>query len=262
MSTWLSKEEEAIVICESLGISRSDLILNPDLLNHVNAVEYFKRLENNEPLAHISGTQPFMGFDFEVNKHVLIPRPETELLVETIIKDIATKQRNNIAILDLGTGSGAIAITISKILPNAKVTATDISKEALEIAKKNNKHLSASVSFVQGNLFEPIKNCKFDIIVSNPPYIPTGEINKLDPTVKDFEPKMALDGGADGLEIIRKIVGSAKSYLNQGGCLALEIGFGQAAEVSKFFKYAGFQDISIIKDYAGIDRIIHGKTEI
>ena len=258
--------EEEFLVCEALGIDRSDLILNPELSKSDNPKlqEFKKRSNNNEPLAYITGYQPFMGLDFIVDQNVLIPRPETELLVEEAIKICKRNSRfdirysidySRLSIIDIGTGSGAIAVTLAKLIPNATVVATDISSEAIEIAKNNaNKH-GVSVSFRKGTLFEPLKEEKFDVIVSNPPYIPTDDIQSLEPNVKGFEPILALDGGKDGLDIIRKLISEAKHYLKPNGYLLFEFGFGQSEAIEKLLKHHNYSNIEIIQDYASIPRI-------
>lgn len=261
--------EEEILFCESLGIKKSDLISHPELLQKDNPkyLEYLSRLEKNEPLAYIVGSQPFMGLKFFVDKNVLIPRPETELLVEEIVAIVnswkpATESRSDrdgfLNILDIGSGSGAIAISLAKHLAKLKITAVDVSDKALEIAKRNAEEnkVTDQIEFLHGNLFEPLENKKFDIIVSNPPYIPTKIIETLEPNVKDYEPREALDGGADGLDVIRQIVAQAPKYLKPSGILAIEIGFDQSSRVKELLKQNNFKDIRIIKDYAGIERII------
>jgi len=216
-----------------------------------------QRLQKNEPIAYIVGNQPFLGLEFEVTPDVLIPRPETELMVETILKidrylDIQPQ------ILDLGTGSGCIAVTLAKYLPKAKVYAIDSSKKALLVAKKNAKKnkTKKQIKFKPGNLFGPARGLKFDLIVSNPPYIPSQEIPKLDQNVRDHEPKQALDGGKDGLDVIRKIMGQAPNYLAKNGQLVLEVGFGQMKEARRLAKKSGFKKVQSYKDLAGIPRIL------
>ena len=227
--------------------------------------EYFvdiEKLTNGIPLQHITHRQEFMKMDFYVDKNVLIPRPDTEILVEETIR-IASKIKNPV-ILDLCTGSGAIGISIAKNIPDAKIYAIDISTKALEIAEKNAKKLGTikQMNFIESNLFEKIKNKKFDIIVSNPPYIRKNDINYLSKEVQE-EPEIALDGGNDGLEFYRKIIKEAPNYLKLGSYLCLEIGYDQKQEVFDIFKnYKTYSDIYSKKDLYGNDRIIIARLDI
>lgn len=227
--------------------------------------EYFvdiEKLTNGIPLQHITHRQEFMKMDFYVDKNVLIPRPDTEILVEETIK-IASKIKNPV-ILDLCTGSGVIGISIAKNIPDAKIYAIDISPKALEISEKNAKKLGTikQMNFIESNLFEKIKNKKFDIIVSNPPYIKKNDINYLSKEVQE-EPEIALDGGNDGLEFYRKIVKEAPNYLKLGSYLCLEIGYDQKQEVFDIFKnYKTYSDIYSKKDLYGNDRIIIARLDI
>lgn len=206
-----------------------------------------KRVEEGAPLQYLLGKANFYGKDFIVDDRVLIPRFDTEILVEQALKAIGERE---VRVLDMCTGSGAIAITID-LNSNAEVTASDVSKEALEVAKRNNDELFASVTFVESDLFEKIES-KYDLIVVNPPYIPTKDVLTLDHEVKDYEPHLALDGGVDGLDIYRKIAKEYKNYLNENGVLMLEIGIGQKEAIEELFGTVEF-----IKDYNNppIDRV-------
>lgn len=219
--------------------------------------EYFvniEKLTKGVPLQHITHTQEFMKMDFYVDENVLIPRPDTEILVEEVIK-IAQKI-DSPKILDLCTGSGAIAISLKKYIPNAQVYAVDISKKALEIAKKNANRLEANVKFIESNLFDKVKKEKFDIIVSNPPYIKKSDINYLSQEVQK-EPQIALDGGYDGLDFYRKISYQAIDYLKFGSYLCFEIGFDQKEEVMEIIdKVEHYKGTYCKKDLCGNDRII------
>ena len=219
--------------------------------------EYFvniEKLTKGMPLQHITHTQEFMKMDFYVDENVLIPRPDTEILVEETIKIAQTMERPKI--LDLCTGSGAIAISLKKYIPSAQVYAVDISKKALEIAKKNAHRLEAEVKFIESNLFEKIKNEKFDIIVSNPPYIKKSDINYLSQEVQK-EPQIALDGGYDGLDFYRKIADSGSKYLNRQGYICLEIGYNQRIAVRQILENKKrYVNINCIKDLCGNDRVI------
>ena len=213
------------------------------------------------PLQYITGEQEFMGFRFSVNPDVLIPRQDTEVLVEEIVQTIQARKKRNCAVLDLGCGSGAIGISIAKLCEDAKATASDISKGAIETAKRNAKALGVEkrMSFSEGNLFEPFqgrfRSEKFDIIVSNPPYIKSHVIPTLQVEVKDHEPLLALDGGEDGLDYYRQIMAKVHIHLKKGGILALEIGHDQARAVVEIAAdYENFNDLKLIKDLAGNDR--------
>lgn len=219
--------------------------------------EYFvniEKLTKGVPLQHITHQQEFMKMDFYVDENVLIPRPDTEILVEEVIK-IAKKMQKP-KILDLCTGSGAIAISIAKNVPEAEVHAIDISSNALEIAKKNAKELGAKVKFIKSNLFNKMENTKFDIIVSNPPYIKKADINNLSQEVRK-EPELALDGGYDGLDFYRKITEQAIEYLKFGSYLCYEIGYDQKEDVIEIIKNQGnYSNTYSKKDLGGNDRVI------
>ena len=206
------------------------------------------------PLQHITGSQEFMGLDFKVNEDVLIPRQDTELLVENAITYIKSV-KGNVDVLDMCTGSGCIAISIDKLCDNAQVVGADISKKALEIAEINNKENSAGVDFIESDLFENIKEC-FDVIVSNPPYIESEKIEKLMPEVRNFEPRIALDGTKDGLEFYRNICNNLSRYLKEQGAVFFEIGYNQGRSVSKILNEQGFEKVRVIKDYSQNDRVV------
>ena len=208
------------------------------------------------PLQHITGSREFMGLEFYVNEHVLIPRQDTETLVELILKDY--KGRNPV-ILDMCTGSGCIAISLSKIGGFDGVTAVDLSKEALKVAKRNADVLlgPGRITLIESDLFQAIElKSRFDIIVSNPPYIPTEIIKELQPEVRNFEPMLALDGREDGLFFYRQLVSEGRRFLNPGGSIYFEIGYDQAESVSALLEDAGFAEIRVVKDAAGLDRVV------
>ncbi|MBQ2835406.1 MAG: peptide chain release factor N(5)-glutamine methyltransferase [Clostridia bacterium] len=219
--------------------------------------EYFvniEKLANGVPLQHITHSQEFMKMDFYVDENVLIPRPDTEILVEEVIKIAKTMQKPKI--LDLCTGSGAIAISIAKNVPEAEVHAIDISSKALEIAKKNAKNLGVKVKFTKSNLFEKLNKTKFDIIVSNPPYIKRDDINYLSEDVKK-EPELALNGGIDGLDFYRKITKQAIDYLKFESYLCFEIGYDQKDDVIEIInQQENYSKTYSKKDLGGNDRII------
>jgi release factor glutamine methyltransferase len=205
------------------------------------------------PLWYIVGDADFYGYTIKVDERVLIPRPETEELVQHVVNGVEKECQ----ILDLCTGSGAIAISVYKELEKAgrkvKMTAVDISAEALELAKENAELHEADVLFIQSDLFTRLRG-RFDIIVTNPPYIPTAEIETLQREVKSFEPRLALDGGEDGLAFYRRIAADASKYLNRGGMLIMEVGEGEAEKVAKLFKGSAYS--MIIQDFNGVDRYV------
>lgn len=238
-----------------LNVPKEFLIINDNKeLNKKQEVKYKKfieRLIQGEPIQYIIGKQEFMGIDLIVTNDVLIPQPDTEILVEETIK--VAKQYDKPKILDLCTGSGAIAIAIKKYIPEAEIVASDLSSKALRIANNNDR--TKKIRFILSDLFENI-NEKFDIIVSNPPYIKTEEIKTLSKEVQN-EPLMALDGGQDGLYFYEKIIKQANSYLNQNGYLCLEIGENQKNEIIKKIQYNGkYTNIQTYKDLGGNDRVI------
>ena len=247
------KAEAEWLVALSLKIKRSEVYqefeVDKKQLKIFNKA--LKRRKRGEPLAYIFKSANFYGYDFYVNKNVLIPRPETEELVELALKSISP----NSTILDIGTGSGAIAIAISKEI-GAKVTAVDISLKALEVAKENAKINDANVELLSSDLFENLKGRKFDIIISNPPYISQSEYEELMPEVKIYEPKLALVCEEDGLEIYRKIIEKAPEFLNQNGKIFFEIGYLQAEKVCDMLKDK-FKDIKVKKDLQGLDRMVY-----
>lgn len=206
------------------------------------------------PLQYIIGEQEFMGLTFKVNSNVLIPRQDTETLVEEALKLCHSGMR----VLDMCTGSGCIIISLMKNAPGMTAVASDVSKQALLVAKENAKNYEIDVEWVRSDMFDNITG-KFDLIVSNPPYIPTAEIEGLMPEVRDFEPFDALDGHEDGLYFYHKIIENSQEYLNSEGYLCVEIGYDQGPAVSEMMLEAGFTDVEIIKDLAHLDRVVKGK---
>lgn len=219
--------------------------------------EYFiniEKLTKGIPLQHITHRQEFMKMDFFVDENTLIPRPDTEILVEEVIK--IAKQKYNPKILDLCTGSGAIAISLKKYVPNSEIIGIDISEKAIEVANKNANKLNADVKFIKSDLFERLKKEKFDIIVSNPPYIKKEEIKKLSKEVQK-EPELALDGGIDGLDFYRKITSQAIEYLKTESFLCFEIGYNQKNDVMQIIEdQQNYKNIYCKKDLYGYDRVI------
>lgn len=206
------------------------------------------------PLQYIIGEQEFMGLRFKVNSNVLIPRQDTETLVEQVLKIV----KPGMKVLDLCTGSGCVLISVLKNAPELTGMGSDISKTALLVAKENAKLHEVDAEWVRSDLFDNITET-FDVIMANTPYIPTGEILSLMPEVRDFEPENALDGGADGLDFYRKIAGQVKDYLNPGGYVYMEIGYDQGEAVSELMRNAGFTEVEVIKDLARNDRVVKGK---
>ena len=206
------------------------------------------------PFLYIIGEQEFMGLRFKVNSNVLIPRQDTETLVEQVLKIV----KPGMKVLDLCTGSGCVLISVLKNAPELTGMGSDISKTALLVAKENAKLHEVDADWIRSDLFDNITET-FDVIMANPPYIPTGEILSLMPEVRDFEPENALDGGADGLDFYRKIAGQVKDYLNPGGYVYMEIGYDQGEAVSELMRNAGFTEVEVIKDLARNDRVVKGK---
>lgn len=217
--------------------------------------EFVKRRAKNEPVAYIINHKEFYGIDFYVDQNCLIPRPDSEILVEEAIKTIGD---SHVKILEIGVGSGALSIAIAKNCQNCEILGVDISKKALEISDKNIKfhELGSRISLLQSDLFCEISNQKFDFLISNPPYIKKSEIEKLSENVKDFEPISALLGGEDGLDFYRKIAVKSPDFLQKNGQIFLEIGFDQKNDVIEIFEGAGFSLKMARKDYGGNDRLL------
>ncbi len=242
------------LLCEVLNTKRGKLRLITKIKSSQKKQieEAIKRRIGGEPITKIFGHTNFYGYDFVVTKDVLSPRQETEILVETALKHIKGKMR----VLDLCTGSGIIAVCIAK-KSDASVVATDISSRALEVAQKNADKNNVKITFKKSDLFLNLKsNKKFDIIVSNPPYIPTSDIENLDTEVKDYDPHISLDGGDDGLRFYVDIIESAPQFLNKNGMIFFEVGKGQSKDVAKFLE-KDFENIKIVKDYSGINRVVY-----
>jgi release factor glutamine methyltransferase len=246
-------KEARLILAFVLSVDLEKLIIisNDAEMEDATVGKYLALIErrvNGVPYAYLTHNKEFMGLNFYVDENVLIPRPDTEILVESVIK------LNKKKILDMCTGSGCIAISLAKLINGSKVTAVDISSEALIIAEKNSELNNVKVEFIKSNLFEKI-NDKYDIIVSNPPYIQTGIINTLENEVKK-EPFISLDGGEDGLFFYREIIGKARNYLIPNGYLALEIGYDQRDTVRKILEENSYEVIDTIKDIGGNDRVI------
>lgn len=263
-------DEAELLFTSILGCGRLDLYKNKkSLLNKEQSALLAGALRqriSGRPLQYILGKADFFGFEFKVNPDVLIPRPETEILVEKAIEITRSKEwgAGGINILDIGTGSGCIAVSLAKLLPQAEIIAIDISAKALEVAKENARlhNVSERINFYQSDLFSSceLRPAAYGLIVANPPYIASGEIDQLQLEVK-CEPRLALDAGIDGLDFYRRIIPRAAAYLKSGGYLLMEIGFGQREKIEKIFQNSpNFEIMEEIKDYSGIDRIMAAKN--
>ncbi len=260
--------DSILVLCKLLDVDKSYIYTYGDREVSKEIQDKFlelmeKRVEGY-PVQYILGEREFMGLDFYLEEGVLIPRPDTEILVEYIIEYINRKYENkNIKVLDLGIGSGAISLSIAHYCKNAFVYGIDISDTAIKVANINKERLELSnVRFYKGDLFQALKGLDlgegFQIIVSNPPYIASDEIQSLDTTVKDFEPRLALDGGADGLDFYRKITPESKKFLDNNGLLVYEIGYNQGKIVQDILISEGFKEVSLLKDLQELDRVVLG----
>jgi release factor glutamine methyltransferase len=258
-----AKIDAEYIFAHVLGVSRGTLTMNFDKKIEEDKIARIRELlklrgKERRPLQYLLGEWEFYGRPFKVDERVLIPRPDTEILVEqckTLMLEIEKPK-----ILDIGTGSGAIAITLAKELPESEVLAVDISSEALEVAVLNRELNGATnLKFLRSDLFTNIKDGGYDLIVSNPPYIPQEEYDTLMPEVKGFEPRNALTDNGDGYYFYRKISEEAKKFLKGGGYLAFEIGYNQAEKVGKLISDNGLELIGVIKDYGGNDRVVIGR---
>jgi len=256
-----AKFEATLLFSFTLKWQKHTLLMNMQKeLLHTEAKRFFELIElrrTGYPLQYITETQDFMGLELNVNPCVLIPRFDTEVLVESILKKDLPP--GTIAV-DVGTGSGAIAVSLATFRPTWDIYAIDISEKAIEVAESNcNKH-NVSITFLQGDLLEPLESIQLrpNLIVSNPPYIPSGEVETLMKEVQ-FEPSQALNGGEDGLDVYRRLIPQAYSILTKDGYIALEIGYDQSGSVSEICTKEGFKDIEIIKDYQKHNRVIIGK---
>lgn len=255
-----------ILLAHILNVEKEYLIIHDDeVLLSLQENEFFEKVNklcSGVPIQYLTNSQEFMGFNFYVDENVLIPQPDTEILVENVISIIKNLQKScqkEITVLDLCTGSGIIGVCLKKYLQNVNVLSSDISSNALEIAKKNANLQNVKIDFIKSDLFENIDE-KFDVIVSNPPYIKTDKINELSKEVKN-EPRLALDGGQDGLDFYRKIIKESTNFFRKTGYLALEIGYDQKEAVENLFKNFKYKEIKIFKDLSDIERVIIGKYE-
>ena len=260
-SGFAEAESDSRLIFEyTAGIDRVKLTLEGDRELEPGIEEKLKaalaKRLTHMPVQYITGYQNFMGLEFMVSKDVLIPRMDTETLVEEVLR----LGLSNVRVLDICTGSGCILLSILKYVYGSSGVGVDISDGALGVAEANSEALGIDATFIKSDMFENIpKDERFDIVVSNPPYIRSDVIGTLMSEVKDYEPLLALDGSEDGLKFYRIIADRAPEYLNNGGMLFLEIGYDQGAEVSALLSAAGFMDVEVIKDLSGLDRVVSGR---
>lgn len=250
-----------LLLEEVCGTDRNTLLCHGDReVSEAEEEQYRKALEQRAvhvPLQHLLGYQDFMGLRFQVNEHVLIPRQDTEILVEEAMRYLHDGMR----ILDLCTGSGCILLSLLHYSNDCEGTGVDISKEALQVAALNAELLGIKADFLKSDLYEKVTG-KFDLLVSNPPYIERKVIPTLMEEVREYDPYIALDGGEDGLDFYRRIIGGAQDYLKRGGQILMEIGSGQAQAVSELLREAGFKEIDVCRDFAGLDRVVSGRLPI
>jgi len=260
--------DASILLAHVLKTNRTSLVAKGmDTISAKDCAQYCKLIERRalgECVAYIIGKKEFRGLEFKVNKSVLVPRPDTETLVEAAFKILTEEftQRHEGSILDLCTGSGAVAIALKNERPELEVHATDISPAALKVAIRNSENLLGKnkIHFYHGDLFQALSREFFSLIVSNPPYVPTAEIETLSAEVQN-EPCLALDGGASGLEIINRIIEEASNYLQKGGSLLLEADPRQMEEIKTLLAKRGFSSLQLFKDMSGADRVIGGRFE-
>ena len=250
--------EYAIASVEKRQTGRGWYLMNRDTAMEEKTFRYYTELVRKRctriPLQHLTGEQEFFGYTFSVNEQVLIPRQDTEILVEEALK----RAKEGMALLDMCTGSGCILLSLLHYSNDCSGVGADLSGEALEVARKNAEQLGeSSALFVQGDLFAPVEG-KFEIIVSNPPYICSDVIPTLMEEVREHEPMQALDGGADGLDFYRKIIQGAKEHLCGGGQLFFEIGYDQGEAVQRLMEQAGYREVECVQDFAGLDRVVFG----
>jgi release factor glutamine methyltransferase len=255
-----ARREAQILLGHALGASRAWLLAHGDETAEPSAASAFRdlvqRRRAGEPVAYLVGRREFYGLDFRVTPDVLIPRADTETLIDTALEKLTQRAPHDV--LDLGTGSGCLAITIAHERSAARVTAVDVSAAALNVARDNAVAIGVDVEFVQGTWFEPLAGCRFDLIVSNPPYVATGDPH-LHQGDLCFEPAAALASGKDGLTDIRKIVAGAPAYLRAGGWLLFEHGYDQADDCRDLLLDAGFGEVISRADIAGLPRVAGGR---
>ena len=250
-----------LLLEEVCGTDHNTLLCHGDReVSEAEEEQYRKALEQRAvhvPLQHLLGYQDFMGLRFQVNEYVLIPRQDTEILVEEAMRYLHDGMR----ILDLCTGSGCILLSLLHYSNDCEGVGVDISQEALQVAAQNAELLGIRADFLKSDLYEKVTG-KFDLLVSNPPYIERAIIPTLMEEVREYDPYIALDGGEDGLDFYRRIIGGAQDYLKRGGQILMEIGSGQAKAVSELLREAGFKEIDVCRDFAGLDRVVSGRLPI
>ncbi|MEO7034395.1 MAG: peptide chain release factor N(5)-glutamine methyltransferase [Polyangiaceae bacterium] len=254
-----------LLLGEALGFDRIKLIVQAERPLAEGELsryrELIKRRRVGEPIAYILGRREFFALPMVVDRRVLIPRPDTEVLVESALSGTLTQHLYG-RMLDLCTGSGCVAIAFAKARPTWRVTAVDVSSDAASVARENVRRAGVvhNLAVLEGDLFAPLpEGACFELITANPPYIPSADIAGLDADVRDFEPRLALDGGADGLAVTRRIIAESPRYLSPGGLLAMEGGFDQAPRVAELLAAAGYTHITRAKDLAGIERVVTGR---
>lgn len=251
------KLDARLLLEHALGTSYNDLFTKADMEVSKDSEEEYRKFINKRashvPLQHLTKSQGFMGLDFLVTGDVLVPRADTETLVEEVLKDTHDGMR----ILDMCTGSGCILLSLLHYSNDCEGVGADVSPRALEVAKENAKRLGIGASFVESDLFSNVEG-KFDILVSNPPYIRTAEIQELMPEVRDYDPFIALDGHESGLYFYEKIIDAAGAFLNRGALLAFEIGNDQGVDVSKLMTEAGYKEVTVVNDLCGNPRVVKG----
>jgi release factor glutamine methyltransferase len=252
-----------LLLAHALGADRVRLVLDSE--RELSAEELgryralIQRRRSGEPIAYILGRREFYGLSFVVDRRALVPRPDTEPLVEVALERTRARSMHGRA-LDLCTGSGCVAVSFAKQRPTWRVTATDIAAETAELAWENARRLGVvfTLDVRVGDLFAPVAGRRFELITANPPYVPSGDIAGLDADVRDFEPRLALDGGKDGLDLVRAIVASAPAFLAPDGVLAVEIGHDQGPRTRELFERAGYRDVTLRRDYGSRDRVVSG----
>lgn len=250
-----------LLLTNALGIDRVRLVIESErALNDTELGLYrslIQRRRTGEPIAYILGRREFYGLSIAVDRRALVPRPDTETLVEVALERTRSRSMYGRA-LDLCTGTGCVAVAFARSRPTWRVLASDVSSDAAGLAWENARRhgVTFSLGVVEGDLFAPVAGQRFELVTANPPYIPSAELAELAPDIRDFEPRLALDGGPDGLDVVRAVIRGALSHLEREGVLAVEIGYGQAASVRALFEQAGFRDIDVRRDYGGVERVV------
>ena len=255
-----------VLLSHCLGLKRIRFFTHPEQVLDDKALTDYgdaaKRRQKGEPVSYIIGHKEFWSLSFHVNSAVMIPRPDTEIIVEETLAVMTEQPQDHWSILEIGTGSGAIAISLASEQKNANITATDISETALRVAGENARenNVAERILFIQGDMFAPLDDQRFDMIISNPPYISCHDFLSLPEGIRRYEPHLALIAGNEGTEFHRRLIGEGLSHLNQGGWLIMEMGTEQGKTIRKYFAAAGYyQDINIRCDYAGMERVIKGR---